>query len=66
MNIFNEFTENGKTIVQSAHLDKANACIVIAESDGEIRKEIIIDLVGAEALRDAIRQEIDEADDAQS
>ena len=64
MQIFNTFTENGNTLIQSVHLDRENACLVIAESDGENRKELIIDLVGAEALRDAIRQEIDEADDA--
>lgn len=66
MQIFNRFTSNGKTVAQSAHLDKENACIVIAESDGVDRKEIIIDVAGAEALCKAIEAEINGADKAQA
>ena len=65
MQIFNKFTYGPKTIVQSVYLDKEEACIVISESDGETCKELSIDIAGAEALRDAIRNEIDEADESE-
>jgi hypothetical protein len=61
MQIFNQFTQDGKTLAQSVTLDKENAAIVISESDGLRLNSLVIDIAGAEALCEAIQKELREA-----
>lgn len=49
MEILTKF-KGGKII--SAHWSKDDGCLVIAQSDGQTREEIVIDPLGAESLRD--------------
>lgn len=59
MEILTRFND-GKVI--SAHWSKDNGCLVIAESDGNTRAEIVIDPLGAESLRDYLNLRAKESD----
>lgn len=60
MKIFNTFTINHRdATVQSLSFDEENQNLVIAQSNGNTRIEILVDLAGAYALRDALDETLE-------
>ena len=60
MEILTRFND-GKVI--SAHWSEDDGCLVLAESDGNVRVEIVIDPLGAEALRDYLNAKAETKED---
>jgi hypothetical protein len=50
MQILSSFAANGVTTVQTAHVNEEDGSLILAESSGETRKELIIEAAGAYEL----------------
>lgn len=59
MKILSQFTVDGITTVQTAHLDEETGALIIAESNGENRQEFIAEPTAAYELMLYLKAELE-------